>query len=278
MPPALGAGGIGHNAVRKLGAVGGPPDNHLVTALTLGITAPRYATCKRGLAVNLAAIHAREAADQRVCVVDADPRGLDVTTRLAVSGPCLEDFAGQVVPTSAIARVHEPPLQVLPSAACGIGTAYRAAARALPRLRADFDVVVCDLPAGPGGAARVLGRFEHLDWLLVAVTPDVEPVESAVRFLAQLDEAVGRGDVAASVRIGIVTTGDEGSTDLGPDVVERALGRPVVGSVRQLWGRAAPNLGFGAALGIGELDDAVGALFARLGHAAARDTAISHSS
>ena len=249
-----------------------------MTALTLGITSPRFAACKRGLAVNLAANHARDAAGRRVCVVDADPRGLDVTTRLAVSGPCLEHFAGQVVPSSAIARVHEPPLRVLPSAASGIGLAYQAAARALPQLRADFDVVVCDLPGGPAGAARVLGRLEQLDWLLVAVTPDVEPVESAVRFLAQLDEAVDRGDVAASVRIGIVTTGDEGSTDLSPDVVERALGRPVVGSVRQLWGRAAPNLGFGAALGIEELEDAVGALFARLGLATRRDTAISHSS
>jgi hypothetical protein len=39
----------------------------------------------------------------------------------------------------------------------------------------------------------------------------------------------------------------------------------VIGSVRQLWGRAAPNLGFGAALGIDDLDDAVGTLFDRLG-------------
>jgi hypothetical protein len=37
-----------------------------------------------------------------------------------------------------------------------------------------------------------------------------------------------------------------------------------LGSVRQLWGRSAPNLGFGAALGIDDLDDAVGSLFARL--------------
>jgi len=42
------------------------------------------------------------------------------------------------------------------------------------------------------------------------------------------------------------------------------LGEPVLASVPQLWGRAAPNVGFGAALGIDELDDAVWALFERL--------------
>lgn len=228
--------------------------------------------------MNLAASRAREAAESHVCIVDADPRALDVTTRFAVSGPCLEDFADGRVPTQALAAVHEPPLWVLPSAGEGIGLAYRAAARALPQLRADFDVVICDLLGGPAGPARVFGRLEQLDWLLLAVTPDVEPVETAARFLEQFDEAVERGDIAPSVRVGIVTTGDEGSTDLSPEVVGRALGRPVVGSVRQLWGRAAPNLGFGAALGIAELDDAVGSLFERLGHQTQRNTADSRSS
>ena len=249
-----------------------------MTALTIGITTARFATCKRGLAVNVAAIRARGAAERRVCVVDADPRALDVTTRLAVSGPCLEDFAERRVATEAIARVHEPPLWVLPSAGGGIGLAYRAAAKAMPQLRDDFDIVICDLLGGPAGAARVFGRLEHLDWLLLAVTPDVEPVESAARFLQQFDEATERGDIAESVRVGIVTTGDESSTDLHPDVVERALGRPVVASVRQLWGRAAPNMGFGAALGIDELDEAVGTLFGRLGPEAVRNPASSRSS
>jgi hypothetical protein len=249
-----------------------------VTALTIGITAARYPTCKRGLAVNVAAIRAREVEGSRVCVVDADPRLRDVTTRLAVSGPCLEDFAERFIPTAALAAVHEPALRVVPSAGGGFGLAYRGATRAVPQLRADFDVVVCDLPGGPAGPARVFGRLEHLDWLLVAVTPDVEPVESAARWLDQFDEAVQRGDIAPSVRLGIVTTGDESSTDLSAAVVGRALGRPVVGSVRQLWGRAAPNPGFGAALGIDELDGAVGALFERIGHRAPRDTASSRSS
>ena len=249
-----------------------------MTALTVGITTARFATCKRGLAVNLAAIRAREVTGSRVCVVDADPRSLDVTTRFGVRGPYLEDFAEQVVSADDLASVHEPPLWVVPSADAGVGLAYEGAARALPRLRRDFDLVICDVLGGPAGPARVLGRLEQLDWLLVAVTPDVEPVETAVRFLAQFDEALRRGDVASSVRVGIVTTGDEGSTDLSSEVVGRALGRPVVGSIRQLWGRTAPNLGFGAALGIEELEASVGSLFERLGHQGARNTASSRSS
>ena len=256
----------------------GCSDIDRVTALTVGITTAHFPACKRGLAVNLAAIRARLAPDASVCVVDADPLGLDVTTRFAVGGPCLEDNATHLVPIDALASVHEPPLRVLPSAGGGFSLAARAASRALPHLRANFDVVVCDLPPGPVGPGRVLGALEQLDWLLVAVTPDVEPVEHAAHMFEYLDAAIERAEVASSVRIGVVTTGDEGSTDLGPDVVERALGRPVVGSVRQLWGRAVPNLGFGAALGIDELDDAVDTLFGRLGRRSARDTAVSRSS
>ena len=65
-----------------------------MTALTIGITTARDPACKRGLAVNIAASVARNAAGvARVCLVDADPLTLDVTTRLAVRGPCLQDFA-----------------------------------------------------------------------------------------------------------------------------------------------------------------------------------------
>jgi cellulose biosynthesis protein BcsQ len=250
-----------------------------VAALTIGITSAGLPACKRGVAVNLAAIRARDTEGrERVCVVDADPRLLDVTTRLAVSGPCLEDFAAAGVSTASITAVHEPPLWVLPSSGVGVANAYRGVADALPRLRADFDTVVCDLVGAVSGPVRVAGRLDQLDWLLLAVTPDVEPVESAARFLEQLDEARRRGEIAASVQLGVVTTGDEGSTDLSPEVVGKALGRPVVGSIRQLWGRSAPNLGFGAALGIAELDDAVGALFERIEGRAALDSATSRAS
>jgi hypothetical protein len=250
-----------------------------VAALTIGITSAGFPACKRGLAVNLAAIRARDTAGrERVCVVDADPRLLDVTTRLAVRGPRLEDFTAAGFPTTQIAAVHEPPLWVLPSSGAGVASAHRGVARALPRLRTDFDVVVCDLVGGASGPARVAGRLDHLDWLLLAVTPDVEPVESAARFLEHFDEARGRGEISPSVQLGVVTTGDEGSTELRPEVVGKALGRPVVGSIRQLWGRSAPNPGFGAALGIAELDDAVGALFERIGGRAALDPATSRAS
>jgi cellulose biosynthesis protein BcsQ len=250
-----------------------------VAALTIGITSAGLPACKRGVAVNLAAVRARDTAGrERVCVVDADPRLLDVTTRLAVSGPRLEDFLDADVRTASIAEVHEPPLWVLPSSGAGVASAYKATAQALPRLRADFDVVVCDLVVGPSGPTRVAGRLEQLDWLLIAVTPDVEPVEAAARFLEHFDDARARGEITKSVQVGIVTTGDEGTTGLPPEVVGNALGRPVVGSIRQLWGRSAPNLGFGAALGITELDDAVGALFERIASRTALNPATSRAS
>ena len=242
-----------------------------MTALTIGITTARFAECKRGLAVNLAASLARDPSRRRVCVVDADPLSLDVTTRLAVRGPYLEDFAEPDVPSvGGLGAVHEPPLSVLPSSAACVGMTRRGTERVLPLLRAEFDVVVCDLIGGPTGPERVAGRLAPLDWLLIAVTPDVEPVEATAHFLDRFAEARDRGDIAASVRLGIVATGDEGSvgqrgsTELSSEVIAKSLGCPVVGSVPQLWGRSAPNLGFGAALGIAELDDAVGALFTRL--------------
>ena len=138
----------------------------------------------------------------------------------------------------------------------------------LPPLRDAFDVVVCDLVGGPSGPARVMSsRLDQLDWLVLAVTPERRAVEAAGALRRRSStRRASRGHVAESVRIGVVTTGDEGSTEL-----ERHRGRPsrsgerFLGSLRQLWGRAVPNLGFGAALGIGELDDAVDALFDRLG-------------
>jgi MinD-like ATPase involved in chromosome partitioning or flagellar assembly len=221
--------------------------------------------------VNLAASLARDPERRRVCVVDADPLNLDVTTRLTVRGPVLEDFAEDDVPvTSALGSVHEPPLWVLPSTGAGVGLTRRATPRALHRLRGDFDVVICDLLGGASGPAGVIGRrLDPLDWLLVAVTPRADAVADAAELLAQLRADAEPGGTAEAVRIGVVTTGDEGTAELTPDVVAGQLGERVVGSVRQLWGRAAPNLGFGAALGIEDLDDAVAALFDRLGRSSA---------
>jgi hypothetical protein len=260
--------------------VGTPParsDNRGVSALTIGITTARDPACNRGLAVNLAASRARSTAGNlRVCVVDADPCSHDVTTRLALSGRTPEDVGGypQVcVPgldgpvdalVDALDTVLDPPLWVLPSGA-EVGPAHPTLADLLRTLRTRFDLVVCDLAGGAGRRDREMsGPFDELDWLLVAVTPGIEPVEAAARFLAQFEAARDCGHICGSLRVGLVTTGDESSTELSSDEVADMLGVPVVGSVRQLWGRAVPNVGFGAALGIGELDDSVSALFERL--------------
>ena len=264
-----------------MGGTGEVLDNRVVTALTIGITTPRSPACKRGVAVNFAASLARHAArEARVCLVDADPFSRDVTTRLAVSGPSLEDFAEERVAdpralVDSLVSLHEPPLWVLPSGGAGAGVTHRALGRGLPALREAFDVVICDLVAGPAGPARVLSnRLDQLDWLVLAVTPEPEAVGRARRFIAQFEESRELGHVAESVRLGVVSTGDEGSTELAPIEVAEVFGPHFLGSLRQLWGRAVPNLGFGAALGIGELDDAVGALFGRLGAPGGRTRAL----
>jgi len=170
-----------------------------VTALTVGITTARNPACKRGLAVNLAASLARDAVRSlRVCVVDADPLNLDVTTRLAVRGPLLEDFAERESPDAwALGSVHEPPLWVLPSAGAGVGLTSRATERALAELRDDFDVIVCDLVCGPSGRKLATGHLDQLDWLVVAVTPEADSVADAARFLAQFRSAQDHGEIAA---------------------------------------------------------------------------------
>ena len=77
------------------------PKPFLVKALTVGMTTARDPACKRGLATNFAASLARNSSiSARVCVVDADPMTLDVTTRLGVHGPVLEDFARATLPTT----------------------------------------------------------------------------------------------------------------------------------------------------------------------------------
>jgi cellulose biosynthesis protein BcsQ len=234
-----------------------------VTALTVGVTTARNPACKRGIATNIAASLARGAAtSSRVCLVDADPMTLDVTTRLGVRGPVVEDFAGAVEPTIArLAHVHSPALTALPCGGGGIGRIRFAMARVLPELRAAFDIVVCDLPAGPAGPGSVVGnRLELLDWLILAVTPEQGALTAAAHFLEHFDTARRRGDVLG-VQLAVVCTGDESSTELDGATVERVLGVPVAGRIPQLWGRAEPNLGFGPALAIPDLDGAVADVF-----------------
>jgi hypothetical protein len=233
--------------------------------MTIGVTTPRAPECKRGLAVNIAASVARNSASE-VCVVDGDPLARDVSTRLPVRGALLEDFATAKMPAaSAIARMNHPSVAVLGSAAEGLGRARLAAERATPILRANFDLVVWDLLAGPTGPGRIVGaRLEVLDWLLLAVTPEPGSVQAARHFMEHFETARSRGAIDERLRFGVVVTGDEGSTAMTVSDVELELDAPLVGAVPQLWGRAEPNLGFGPALAIPELDDAVDSLVARL--------------
>src|SRR4051794_2613769 len=89
----------------------------LVTALTVGVTTAKQPECKRGIAANMGAALARHSAvSARVCVVDADPMALDVTPRLGVRGPYLEDFARPNAPqTAQLAKLHSPAMTVVPS-------------------------------------------------------------------------------------------------------------------------------------------------------------------
>ena len=82
-------------------------------------------------------------------------------------------------------------------------------------------------PAGPSGPARVArpARAPRL------AAPRRDPRRRAgrgrrARFSTSSTRRATRGDIAASVRIGIVTTGDEGSTDLEPAEVVGAGARP----------------------------------------------------
>ena len=59
------------------------------------------------------------------------------------------------------------------------------------------------------------------------------------------------------MRLAVLCTGDESCAVFEPEEVEAILGVATVGRVPQLWGRSEPNLGFGPALAIPELDDAV---------------------
>ena len=241
-----------------------------MTALTVGVTTAKQPECKRGIAANIGAALARHSAvSARVCVVDADPLALDVTTRLGVRGPYLEDFAGPKAPQiSRLGHLHSPAMTVVPSKGSPVARVRLATEKALPELKANHDVVVCDLPGGPTGPGLALGtRLEQLDWLVLAVTPNNGAIAAANHFLEHFETAKDRGDVG-DVRLAIVATGDESSMLFETQDVELMLGVNVAARVPQLWGRAEPNFGFGPALAIPELDDAVYDLLMqfRVGH------------
>ena len=235
-----------------------------VTALTVAVTTAKDPACKRGVATNIAASLARHSAvSARVCVVDADPLALDVTTRLAVGRPVIEDFARPKRPDiSRLGRFRSPSLAVLPCGGGPIARVHLAAEAALRELRDAFDLVVCDVPGGPSGPGLALGaRLELVDWLVLAVTPERSAVAATSHFLELFNTARERGDIGP-VKLAVVCTGDENTCHLSPAEVETLLDVAVASRIPQLWGRAEPNRGFGAALAIPELDDAVYDLFA----------------
>lgn len=242
-----------------------------MTALTVGVTTAKNPACKRGVATNIAAALARHSAvSARVCVVDADPLALDVTTRLAVRGPVIEDFARANPPAaSKLGHIDSPSMAVLPCGGGPVARVHLAAEAALSELRSAFDLIVCDLPGGPSGPGHALGaRLDLLDWLVLTVTPEVSAVAATSHFLEHFQTARDRGDIGR-VRLAVLCTGDESSAVLSDREVERELGVPVAGRIPQLWGRSEPNRGFGAALAIPELDDAAYDLFAQFNNSRA---------
>jgi cellulose biosynthesis protein BcsQ len=230
-----------------------------MTALTVGVTTPIAPDCKRGVAVNIAASLARNSAlSDRICVVDADPIHLDVTTRLAVGGTSIEDFARvRVKGVATIPTYHSPEFSVLPSEGDQLARIHAGVENAHDVLRDAFDVVIYDLPGGPTGPGRVMGaRLDKLDWLLLAVTPEKEAIAAAGHFIEMFETGRSRGEIG-DVRLAVVCTGDESTVAFEPGEVEAILGVSTLGRIPQLWGRSQPNPGFGPALAIPELDDAV---------------------
>jgi hypothetical protein len=231
----------------------------LVTALTVGVTTAKYPECKRGIATNIAAALARHSAvSARVCVVDADPLTRDVTMRLPVGGPVIQDFARHKSPhIGQLGRLQSARLTVVGCDESAVGRVHFAAARMFPELLDVYDVVVCDLPAGPTGPGSALGaRLELLDWLIVSVTPQPDALAATSHFLEHFETARHRVDVG-DVRLAVVATGDESCAYIDDHEIEAALEMPLAGRIPQLWGRAAPNAGFGPALAIPELDESV---------------------
>jgi cellulose biosynthesis protein BcsQ len=230
------------------------------------VTTAKYLECKRGVATNFAAALARHSAvSARVCLVDTDPTTLDVTTRLAVAGPVIEDFARHKPPhIGQLARVHSPAMTVVGCGESAVGRVHFAAQRAIPQLRDAFDVIVCDLPGGPSGPGLAVGgRLELLDWLIVAVTPEPAALAATAHFLEHFNTARARG-VVGNVRLAIVATGDESCAQVEDHEIEAALDEPLAARIPQLWGRAVPNPGFGPALAIPDLDESAYDLYSAL--------------
>jgi MinD-like ATPase involved in chromosome partitioning or flagellar assembly len=254
-----------------------------VRTLTIGVTASRFEDCKRGIAANYAANHAAGRAKRAgegnvsVCVVDADPRSCDVGTRLGVSGTSLQRFGMSPSARAAapLPRLVYPPLTVLPAEPAYVDLEYRQAYEgALGAVQGAYDVLFVDLPVGTGRPGPTLDArlTDHLDVLLIAVTPHRAAIAATLRHLELIDEARERGSLDPALPVGVVITGDEGSSVLDAAETAELIGDAVVGVVMQLWGRALPNFGFGPTLGIGGLTEQFDAVHAAVCARAAAST------
>ena len=154
-------------------------------------------------------------------------------------------------------------MAVLPCGGGPVARVHLAAEAALRELREAFDIVVCDLPGGPSGPGLALGaRLELLDWLVLAVTPEPSAVAATSHFLELFQTARDRGDIGG-VRLAVVCTGDESSArDDDPARSRRCSTSQCSGGSHSSGAVPSRTVGFGAALAIPELDDAVYDLFA----------------
>ena len=232
-----------------------------IGAFTIAVTAPRLATCKRGLAAHLAAHLAATKATSglRVCVLDTDLESRDIGMRFGIGEPTLLDIANDLslrddaarLP-EAIARLRAPELSVVPVQVPLpplLPMLYNRAVSLLDQLRAAFDFVVVDVPIGFGsnGEAWEEAMLERIDALLVAVSAEPSAFGGALRYLNTLGSLRTRRAIPGTFDTHLVLTGseDDGSRSLA---TERALDRklrgvPVLASIPQLWGRRMPRVG-----------------------------------
>ncbi len=215
---------------------------------TIGITASRSASAKRGVAANLAAVAALDERWGCVAVVDTDPASCDVGDRFGTLRP---------------RRLEWPRLTAVP---CSPAIrADRAQAR-IVAAQADHDLVVIDLPLRAGGPGPALdsGLVDRLDRLVVVTDGSVDDLDATRRHLGLLAELTRRGRLDARLTVEIAVTGPDAADEATRGDVARRVGVATVAAVPQWWGSAPANFGFGPTLGFPALDAALLALVADL--------------
>lgn len=208
--------------------------------IVVGVTTARSPDWKRGVAANVAA---RLAADDiaSVAVVDGDPRSRDVGDRLGIT---------------VRGRLEWPDLTVVPM---NVSTTPAMTAAHIGTLADRFDIVVVDLPAGAGAPGPVLesGLLDRVDRLVVTTELSVAALRTTRRWAELVNWAKTAGHLRHVVEVVAAVCDEETVDDPARIRLATTLGLPVVASVPQWWGRAAPNLGFGPTLGFPALDQAL---------------------